>query len=294
MGVARVAASALARLRPEAASLPPGDRSVLDDIAMRRPWNLVVKAARIRASIRLRTRGLDDGVTVIVVSWNTRQVTADVLTAVQALSPADTRVLVIDNASSDGSREMLADWPGLQTMLMRSNAGHGVALDLAVCTTKTRIAVTLDSDAVPLRSDWLEPAVAPVRSGAALLAGSRSSRGFVHPMYLAVDTATFLRRGLSFQVHREPGLGPEDVRWGVNAWDTGELMTPRLDPDEVAFVDRTPNPVADLPGMTAGGVVYHHGGVSRGTDGGVSSEALEGWRRACRALGLDDVLRVGA
>jgi glycosyltransferase involved in cell wall biosynthesis len=267
---------------------------VLDDIAMRRPWNLVVKTARLRASIRLRTRGLDDGVTVVLVSWNTRQVTADVLTAVQALSPADTRILVVDNASGDGSREMLATWPGIRTMLVRSNAGHGVALDLAVCATKTRIAVTLDSDAVPLRAGWLEPAVAPVRSGAAVLAGSRSSRGFVHPMYLAVDTATFVQRGLSFQVHREPGLAPEDVSWGVNAWDTGELITPRLNPAEVAFVDRTPNPVDDLPGMIAGGVVYHHGGVSRGTDGAVSPEALEGWRRACRALGLGEVIGVGA
>ena len=39
--------------------------------------------------------------------------------------------------------------------------------------------------------------------------------------------------------------------------------------------------------MTAGGVVYHHGGVSRATDGAVTAEALEGWRTACRALGVD-------
>lgn len=286
--------AAVARLRPEAASLPPGERSVLDDIAMRRPWNLVVKAARLRARARLALRELDDGVTVIIVSWNTRQVTSDVLTAVQALSPPGTQVLVVDNASSDGSRDMLARRSGIRTMLLRANAGHGVALDLALHATTTRIAVTLDSDAVPLRSDWLEPAVAPVRSGAAVLAGSRSSRDFVHPMYLAVDTATFVRRGLSFQVHREPGLAADDVRWGANAWDTGELMTPLLDWHDVVFVDRTPNPVEGLPGMTAGGVVYHHGGVSRGADGGVSPEALEGWHRAWAALGLDDVSGAGA
>jgi len=172
-------------------------------------------------------------------------------------------------------------------MLLRSNAGHGVALDLAVCATRTKVAVTLDSDAVPMTAGWLDQIVEPVASGRAVLAGQRSSRGFVHPIYAAVDTAEFVRRKLSFQVHRQPGLGLGEERWGENAWDTAELMTPRLAPDEVVFVERTDNAAADLPGMTAGGVVYHHGGVSRATDGAVTTEALDGWHSACRALGVD-------
>ena len=172
-------------------------------------------------------------------------------------------------------------------MLLPSNAGHGVALDLAVCTTRTTVAVTLDSDAIPLTEGWLDQIVEPVVSRRAVLAGQRSSRDFVHPIYSAVDTAEFVRRKLSFQVHRLPGLGSVDERWGVNAWDTAELMTPRLAPDEVVFVERTENAAPDLPGMTAGGVVYHHGGVSRASDGAVTTEALEGWRSACRSLGVD-------
>jgi hypothetical protein len=104
---------------------------------------------------------------------------------------------------------------------------------------------------------------------------------------LAVHTATFCRRRLSFQVHRTPGVPDDQVVWGENAWDTAELMTPRLDPTEVVLIDRTDNPAPDLPGMTAGGVVYHHGGVSRASDGGVDPEALAAWRNACEAIGLD-------
>ncbi len=254
---------------------------------MRRPWNLACKAMRIYASARMRFRPLDDGITVLVVSWNTKDVLADVLRAIRRLSPPETRILVVDNASSDGSRQVLRSWADVETMLLPGNAGHGVALDLGLCRVRTAVAVTLDSDAIPLRSDWLAPAVDPVRSGRAVLAGTRSSRGFAHPMYLAIDTEAFVRRGLSFQVHVQPGLDPSQVRWGENAWDTAELLTRRLDPHEVELIDRNENGADGLPGMTAAGVVYHHGGMSRAGDGELTPEAVAGWRAACQALGVD-------
>jgi glycosyltransferase involved in cell wall biosynthesis len=270
------------RVRPDALERPPWERSVLDDIAARRPWNLRVKWAR--AVARPRLGRLADGVTVIVVTWNTREITADVLRRVQELSPAQTRMLVVDNGSSDGTREMLAGWPGLDTLLLPSNAGHGVALDLAVCAVRTTVAMTLDSDALPLRRAWLDPAVVPVRDGRAVLAGLRASRGFVHPVYSAVDTAAFVRRGLSYQAYVPPGVDGADARWGVDAWDTGELLTGRLRDDEVVLVDPTPNLVDGLPGMTTGGVVYHHGGVSRAADGAPTDEVLVRWRDTVQRL----------
>lgn len=282
----RKVSSLAGTLRPGAATRPPGERSLLDDLAMRRPWNMRVKAARWRA--RLRLHRLHTGITVIVVNWNTCDVTADVLRAVQHFSPPGTEVLLIDNGSTDASRDRFADWPGIRTVFLRSNAGHGVALDLGVCWVRTKVAVTLDSDAIPLRHGWLDPAVEPVSSGDAVLTGLRSSRGFVHPVYLAVDTAAFVRRKLSFQVHRDPHRGEGVVdQWGVNAWDTGELMTPQVPADRVLFVDPTPNRAEGLPGMTVGDVVYHHGGVSRDGSGTVSPESFAGWRAACDANGID-------
>lgn len=48
----------------------------------------------------------------------------------------------------------------------------------------------------------------------------------------------------------------------------------------MAFVDPTPNAVPGLPGMTTGGVVYHHGGVSRGASGRSDPLAVAEWRDA--------------
>ena len=222
---------------------------------------------------------------MVVVSWNTAEVLGDVLTVVRALTPGDVEVLVVDNGSTDGTRTMLQDWPAVRVIELHGNAGHGVALDLALCSVRTRTALTLDSDAIPLTPDWVGPAVDPVRSGRATLAGLRSSRGYVHPVYLAIDVPAFLEGGLSFQVHRADAAG--DTQWGQNAWDTGELMTARVGADRVVFVEPTPNAAEGLPGMTAGGVVYHHGGVTRGPGG---ATAVEGWRSACRALGLGPLL----
>jgi len=279
---ARGLARAAARIRPDAAKKPAWERSVFEDVAARRPWNIAVKAARRVALWRLGS--LQGGVTVIIVNWNTCDVTADVIRAVQELSPPDTRILVVDNGSTDGSRELLRSWPGIRTIQLRSNAGHGVALDLALCATRTEVAVTLDSDAIPLTRDWLEAAVSPIREGRAVLAGLRSSRNFVHPVYSAVNTAEFIRRRLSFQAFVRPGVVSSTARWGENAWDTAELMTRRLFPNEVFFVDRTENLVPGLPGMTTGNVVYHHGGVSRTASGAVDNSALAGWREAYSRL----------
>jgi hypothetical protein len=63
-------------------------------------------------------------------------------------------------------------------------------------------------------------------------------------------------------------------------------MTRRLSAHEISFVDPTPNPVDGLKGMTTGGAVYHHGGVSRSAGGHLSSDDVDEWRAACRALGV--------
>ncbi len=283
-GLARRVRSGLGRseVRP-----PAWSSDVLDDLAFARPWNIVVKVARARARSRLRRGRIVDGVTVVIVNWNTKAVLTDTLRAVRALTPPSVRILVVDNGSTDGSREWLAAQSGIDVMQLPANAGHAVALDLAVLSARTKIVVTLDSDAVPLSPGWLDPATDPVRSGAAVLCGLRASRDFVHPVFMALDLAQFATRQLSFQTHHRAGGSPRRGQWGVDRWDTGELMSRRVDPTEVTFIEPTPNRVEGLPGMTTGNVVYHHGGVTRATGASAvstSDESYRGWNSALREL----------
>lgn len=263
----------------------PWHSTLREDLRDNRPWNIAFKLLRRLALLRVPF--LAEGTTVVIVNWNTLSMLREVIDRVKLLSEAETRILIVDNGSTDGSREWLRTQDGLQTMRLPVNIGHALALDFAMCRVGTKVALTLDSDAFPLRKGWMLPALGPVREGRAVLAGLRSSRNFVHPVYLAVSTAAFLRRRLSFQLHYLPSAFAEEKRWGENAWDTGELMTQRLRPSEVSFVERGENLASGLPGMTVADVVYHHGGVTRLSGGfGPIEEMVTDWRAALESLAL--------
>jgi hypothetical protein len=264
---------------------PAWEADLADDLAFNRPWNVLIKALRIRA--RLAQRRLRRGETIIIVNWNTLPVLKDTLHAVRSLTSPDVKLMVVDNGSTDGSQDWLRTRDDIRLVALPENAGHAVALDIGVLLCRTETAITLDSDAVPLRADWLEQVLDPLRQEGVVLAGLRSSRDFVHPVFSALSVKEFVRRKLSFQVWQLPGIAQDERIWGENCWDTAELMTARLDEHEVVFVDRTPNPVSGLPGMTTGDVVYHHGGVTRATEEtahDLTDSSYQGWREALESL----------
>ena len=262
------------RLRDRRGHRPPPRSTVLDDIADRRPANLVVRAYRQLG--RRRHRG--GSATLVLVTWNNALIIDDVLRAVRRHSPADLPILVVDNGSSDATVEIVRSHEDVGLLRLPRNIGHGPAIDLALCRVRSKVAIMLDSDAFPIRDDWLDAALVPLRSPGVVIAGSRASRGFVHPMFCALEVQEVLARRLSFAVYRRPGVVVGAERWGIDAFDTGEWLSRCLDEHEKHFIDRTPNPVSGLPGMTAGGVVYHHGGVSR------AGAVDESWRNAIRRL----------
>lgn len=93
-------------------------------------------------------------VSVIVVSFNTRDLLRECLTSLleecgRLPSGAAAEVLVIDNASSDGSAEMVAREFADSVRLLRSdvNLGFGVANNVAIEAAQGRHLVLLNSDA---------------------------------------------------------------------------------------------------------------------------------------------------
>lgn len=146
-------------------------------------------AADIHGATKLRSvdaRGLSSPVAgqgvhvaVVTVSYNTVELTAFLLWSLhRILEWPELEILVVDNGSTDGSREMLTEAAdaGLCTLIPNTgNPGHGPGLNLAMGTLRRRSVLPdrvwiLDSDCVVTRSDVLSAVFAgSPTSGAAIV-----------------------------------------------------------------------------------------------------------------------------
>jgi len=86
---------------------------------------------------------------IIIVSFNTRDLLRECLTAVQKESSAlHCEIFVADNASSDGSAEMVErEFPTVHLLRSEINLGFGRANNLALARARGRYFVLLNSDA---------------------------------------------------------------------------------------------------------------------------------------------------
>jgi glycosyltransferase involved in cell wall biosynthesis len=251
------------RVRGSTAYTSPWSASVLDDVALNRPWNLVLRALRAVAAVRLRLPGrlgIRPGVTVVTVNWNGGVLLPDVLRAIERYSPEPPKVIVVDNASSDGSRRWLqANKHRLRPVLLPRNIYHGPAMDLGFLLSRTEYVVALDIDAFPIRDDWLQ--VLQTRlDGGAHVAGARALRGYAHPCCLMMRLDRFVARRHTFQPH-VGDWRPE--RLGTEEWDTGESISRRESDAHLALLPRTHARGPGHLGSVFGDVVFHNGASVR-------------------------------
>ena len=89
---------------------------------------------------------------IIIVSWNTRQMLADCLQAVDAtLKDLAYEVIVVDNGSTDGSQAMLAErFPQVQLIQNEDNVGFAGANNQGMAVSQGRYMLLLNSDAILL------------------------------------------------------------------------------------------------------------------------------------------------
>ncbi len=86
--------------------------------------------------------------TVIIVSWNTREMTRDCLLTVRAgLAGLAGEVIVVDNASDDGSAEMVAvAFPEVRLVRNGENRGFAAANNQALALARGEVVLLLNSD----------------------------------------------------------------------------------------------------------------------------------------------------
>jgi hypothetical protein len=259
------------------------DRSLFDDLLFGQPLNLLPRAAMARGR---RRRIRPHGVTVVIVNYNTIAQIQVVLGAVRRFSPADIEIIVVDNASSDGSREWLSSRPyGIRFIRVPVNIGHGRALDIGMAAARTQYVVTLDSDAFPYDAAWLELLLAPLADDLKWAAGWRGVRDRLHPACAAFKRDRFFALRTSFANYNlHADLGEEPV-FGVNTWDTGELLFERLGREHTHLL--VTSDVAEFGGQQMANVVYHHCGMTTLRQPGDLRDPVahtEGWALAIAAL----------
>lgn len=90
-------------------------------------------------------------ISVIVISYNTRDMTLDCLRSVVAETRVSHEVIVVDNASSDGSAEAIAAaFPNIRLIASEENLGFAVANNLAAREARGEYVLLLNPDTVVL------------------------------------------------------------------------------------------------------------------------------------------------
>ncbi|MBM2810494.1 MAG: glycosyl transferase, family 2, partial [Chloroflexi bacterium] len=94
-------------------------------------------------------------VTVVVVNWNGRERLRGCLGALALQDFQDFDVVVVDNASSDGSVELVeSDYPDVRVIRNQTNTGFAAANNVAIRGATSRYVATLNNDTLPDRR-WL-------------------------------------------------------------------------------------------------------------------------------------------
>jgi GT2 family glycosyltransferase len=98
--------------------------------------------------------GYNVDLSIIVVSWNVRDLLCDCLTSINEKTLGITfEIIVVDNASSDGSVEMVrAEFPQVKLVASAENLGFGKANNLALQSATGRYIGLLNPDTVLLNN----------------------------------------------------------------------------------------------------------------------------------------------
>lgn len=98
---------------------------------------------------------------VVVVNWNGAAVLAACLESLARELPSSVPVVLVDNASTDGSVERAEQsYPGLVVVRRRSNDGFAAAVNEGIRATDAEVVVLINNDAVA-EPGWLAALTAP-------------------------------------------------------------------------------------------------------------------------------------
>jgi glycosyltransferase involved in cell wall biosynthesis len=220
----------------------PGRRS------LRRAVSRVAEATAWNGRwLRARCRRRKPGVTVVIVNFNGDGFVQVAHSAIRRFTPEGVPILVVDNASSDGSVAWLRDQRDIDTVFLRRNVGHGLGLDLGFHRVRTTHVIALDADAFPISDRWMRTLLDPLDDPNTFVVGAETWRPYAHPCALAMRTEDFVAERCTFRGGKYAG------RW----CDVGEIIS-LSHPGRVRLIPVTESIGPGIVGSVFGDVVYHN------------------------------------
>lgn len=185
-------------------------------------------------------------ISIIIVNWNTKDLLRDCLDSIyKTVDPLTHEIIVVDNASSDGSMAMLAaEYPQVKIIANKENRGFGAANNQGFAVMQGRYALLINTDAVltagAVQKLW---AFAEANHQAAIVCGqllnadgSKQNSIAAFPTLLTLAVNTSLLEYLF--PHRYPSkryehAGPLEVDSAIGAC----MLIRKKALDEVSFFD---------------------------------------------------------
>ena len=164
-------------------------------------------------------------VSVVVVNWNGIRYLAECLESLRRQAYSSRELIVVDNASTDGSREWLRASAADRLVELERNTGFAGGVNAGIHASRGEFIALLNSDAVATE-DWLEMLVEPMSD---LAVGMVASKILFYDRRHVIDKAGHL-------------LYPDGLNRGRGAGeaDCGQFETPEeaLFPDGCAALYR--------------------------------------------------------
>jgi GT2 family glycosyltransferase len=183
-----------------------------------------------------------------IVSWNTATLLDQSLQALpEAIGDFRAEVVVVDNASTDGSAEVAAAHPGVIVIRNQTNVGYAKAMNQALGGTQARTLIALNPDTVPpprslatlVRRLQADPCVALVAPRLINPDGSTQHSVYRFPSPAVAAVVSFVpprwQRGSIGQRFWLEGASPHNFSTDID-WAIGAVHVLRAE----ALVDRQP------------------------------------------------------
>ena len=92
----------------------------------------------------------DQGVSIIIVNWNGAHLLPACLDALRGQTRPPDEIIVVDNGSTDGSRELLATrYPEARLLPLPRNVGFAAGNNRGIAASRGALVVTLNNDTIP-------------------------------------------------------------------------------------------------------------------------------------------------